>query len=322
MNQQEPIDYEALMVRWLAGEASAEESLVLDHWRALSTENEKQFADRQRIWEESRALAAQSTVDVNEAWKRFQQRIQPAPVEKKSSGNFWRVAAVFILVVGTAIAGWLGFRSWQTPATVRIASADSSVTAPLPDGSVVTLNTASSISYPANFKGQKRSLRLTGEAFFAVARDTSKPFTIEAGRLTITVIGTSFNVKQGPGVTEVIVATGKVKVQRDGLSTVLLPGDKLTAYDSLQQFVPEKETDQLYQYYRKKQFVCDNTPLWKLVAVLEKAYGRRISINNPAIRDLRINTSFNDEPLDKILSIVAQTLDLKVIKIDENYVLE
>ncbi|HOA39449.1 MAG TPA: DUF4974 domain-containing protein, partial [Flavihumibacter sp.] len=162
----------------------------------------------------------------------------------------------------------------------------------------------------------------TGEAFFAVARDTSKPFTIEAGRLTITVIGTSFNVKQGPGVTEVIVATGKVKVQRDGLSTVLLPGDKLTAYDSLQQFVPEKETDQLYQYYRKKQFVCDNTPLWKLVAVLEKAYGRRISINNPAIRDLRINTSFNDEPLDKILSIVAQTLDLKVIKIDENYVLE
>ncbi|MFT4024276.1 MAG: FecR domain-containing protein [Flavihumibacter sp.] len=223
MNNHEPFDYEALIVRGLTGEASAEELQALEQWRQSAPVNEKQFADRQRIWQESKILAANSTVDVDAAWNRFRQHIEPQPA-KKQMPSLRRMAAVWIVVIGTAVAGWLGLRVWQTPATLQLASADSVLSKQLPDGSDITLNKSSQISYPGSFTGNKRRVQLRGEAFFNIVRDSSRPFVVEAGRLRITVLGTSFNVKQTPGATEVIVASGKVKVERDALSAILLPG--------------------------------------------------------------------------------------------------
>lgn len=313
-------DFEALIIRWLAGEASAAELQALDEWRRLSPDNEKQCRDRQTIWNESRRLAARSEVNVDAAWHRFQERIQPAPPAEKGISFFRRMAAIFVLVTGLAVAGWLVYRQ-STPA-LQIASADSVLTRSLPDGSAITLNKAARISYPQRFRGITRRVTLEGEAFFDVKRDSSRPFVVEAGPLTITVLGTSFNINEQQGLTEVIVATGRVRVQRGGLSAELLPGDKLLAYDSLDHFLQTKETDKLYQYYSNKQFVCDNTPLWKLAEALEKAYGRRIRISNPAIRELRISTTFNEEPLENILAVVAQTFDIHVTKTNDEYVLE
>lgn len=64
----------------------------------------------------------------------------------------------------------------------------------LPDGTTVWLNAASSISYPTAFRGKERTVRITGEAFFEVAKDAAKPFQVRTNSDLIQVLGTSFNV--------------------------------------------------------------------------------------------------------------------------------
>lgn len=86
----------------------------------------------------------------------------------------------------------------------------------LPDSSVVELNADSKIIYPARFTGNSRDLQLTGEAFFQVKNDAQRPFHVITSHITITVLGTSFNMKCYPDKKQVKVAlvTGKVRVDR------------------------------------------------------------------------------------------------------------
>ena len=64
----------------------------------------------------------------------------------------------------------------------------------LPDGTNVWLNAESSITYPTSFPGNDRSVSITGEAYFEVVKNPSKPFTVKTYKNEITVLGTSFNV--------------------------------------------------------------------------------------------------------------------------------
>ncbi|HEX2533952.1 MAG TPA: DUF4974 domain-containing protein, partial [Chitinophagaceae bacterium] len=58
--------------------------------------------------------------------------------------------------------------------------------------------------------------------------------------------------------------------------------------------------------------VCDRTPLWKLVAVLNEAYGSDIRISRPALRSLPLTATFQDESLEAILDVISQTFDIRV----------
>ncbi|WP_349316689.1 FecR family protein [Chitinophaga sp. MM2321] len=93
----------------------------------------------------------------------------------------------------------------------------------LSDGTVVQLNAASSITFPTSFSGENRVVRITGEAYFEVAKNSSHPFIVETYKDKITVLGTHFNVNAYPeeeGV-KTSLAEGKVRVN----NTVLVPGE-------------------------------------------------------------------------------------------------
>jgi len=78
----------------------------------------------------------------------------------------------------------------------------------------------------------------------------------------------------------------------------------------------------LYNYYISRTFVCDNTPLWKLVEKLNEAYGANIRIGREELRKLPLNVTFADESLDVILTIIGQTLMIKITKGHNEIVLQ
>ena len=86
----------------------------------------------------------------------------------------------------------------------------------LPDGSKIYLNRNSEFSYRKNFGKHGRNVKLTGEAFFEISPDVSKPFIIDAGKAKVKVVGTSFNVitNNRESAVEVFVKTGKVMLIR------------------------------------------------------------------------------------------------------------
>jgi RNA polymerase sigma factor (sigma-70 family) len=110
---------------------------------------------------------------------------------------------------------WLGWRQWVPQYQLQLATAKSRLLRqPLPDGSTLTLDAASraELCYYAS----RRQVRLlAGSAFFAVARDTERPFTVEAGDVQVTVLGTRFEVALEGNTVLVAVDAGRVRV-RDG----------------------------------------------------------------------------------------------------------
>ncbi|MEM8984282.1 MAG: FecR domain-containing protein, partial [Pseudomonadota bacterium] len=104
-----------------------------------------------------------------------------------------------------------------TATPVSIATYDTDVgeirTITLRDGSEITLGAASAVS--VTLAAQRRSVTLDrGEAFFAVSSDPSRPFAVQAGQLTVTVVGTAFDVRRSAGVFRVAVAEGVVDVSQ------------------------------------------------------------------------------------------------------------
>ncbi len=312
-----------LIIKYLLKEASREEETQVREWISASPENEKEFARFELIWNSSKKLEQRSTTDPEAAWANFKARVShpnrdEMPVRKLAQRYSWlRIAAVLFIVAGA----WSfysvfnsGYDSLEAQKVVR--------TEMLPDGSEVTLNRNTSLSYRKNFKGESRNVRLeNGEAFFNVSPDKSKPFVIEADDVTITVLGTSFNVKHINTITEVIVETGIVSVGINNQAIELRAGEKVLIRDKDSVLQKEANTDQLYNYYRSKVFIADNTPLWRVVEILNEAYDSNIIIENDQMRDLPLSTTFKDEPLDNILNVITQTFKITAIKQDGKIIL-
>lgn len=121
--------------------------------------------------------------------------------------------------------------SEQVPlAEVRITSeAKTTKDITLPDGSTVKLKGATTIAHAENF-AKNRRVKIDGEAYFTVTRDEAHPFTVESNGVTVTVLGTEFNMKAFEADThaEVVLTTGKVEVTSGDASVTLNPSEMAT----------------------------------------------------------------------------------------------
>ncbi|HEY8967559.1 MAG TPA: FecR domain-containing protein [Puia sp.] len=320
--------HEDLLVKYLLGETSPEDNARVESWLAADPANRHFYNHFQLIWRESRHLndnfnATDEQTDA--AWQKFRQRIHgpsqlqavkasdqrnlPARIVRITRFTWTKIAAAVFLVA--SIAGIIYLKG---PAPDRhFASTTAPLTDTLPDGSLITLNKSSGISYPANFKKQRTVHLLNGEAFFKIAPNKEKPFKVYTSNITITVLGTSFNVRNKNNTTEIIVESGLIRVT-DSLHDVLVhPSEKLVLHRGDTSLTKEETTSQLYKYYRTKEFICDNTPLPQLAASLEEAYDVKIVVD-PSLRPLQINTVFHNQSLEQILNIIQETFRIRVTR--------
>ena len=309
---------DTLLVKYLLHETNPDENDAVEKWIVADAINKKHFEDFKLIWDKSKNFAATSRLDENESWQKFKARIhssntKKSPVKIMHTFQWLKVAAMVVFVAGAAAIAYKMFNQKEIK-TVAVKSMDKVITDTLPDQSVITLNKNSTIDYPEKFTGETRTVSLQGEAFFSVAHDKTKPFIIHINDVTIKVVGTSFNVKSFNGNTEVIVETGVVEVIHNKKEIDLHPHEKILVKKDENVLSKEKSTGELYNYYRTKEFECDNTPLWELVQVLNQAYNVNIVIENKELRNLPLTTTFNNESLDKILEIIQQTFNISVSK--------
>ena len=311
-------------MKHLLGEASPEEEQAVIEWMKESETHQEYYNQFKRIWDQSKALASGSNVDVNKAWERFQNKVagkNESVKILKSSFSWLRVAASIILIAGLGITLFMLVNKNTEPKEMVAQTGQNVLIDTLSDGSVITLNKRSTVTYPSKFKGNTRAIALKGEAFFNVAPDKKKPFIISVNDVQVSVVGTSFNIKSENGNTEVVVETGIVQVTKSGKTVELNAGEKIIMPANDSSATKEKVSDKLYNYYRSKEFVCDETPLWKLVQVLNEAYDSKIIIGRKELNDKRITTIFYNESLEKILEIIHLTFDITVIKKEDGQII-
>ena len=137
------------------------------------------------------------------------------PIKRKFPFAKLAIAATLILIVAVGITHYKSHKSnpqnQLTEITTPYGQQSSFI---LPDSSIVYLNAGSKLKYPKHFATNKRMVTLEGEAFFDVKHKTTQPFIIQTGKVSTTVLGTSFNVKAFPKESHIAITvkTGKVGV--------------------------------------------------------------------------------------------------------------
>lgn len=306
-----------LLVKYLVGETDATENATVENWLDADEKNLNYYNGLKKIWEDSLVLAAENkTVDEDAAWKRLQNRIHekkvPVLTPKKSSTHWLRIAASIVLI---STLGWLGYSYFENKSAntlIRIYASNTTLNDTLPDGTTVTLNKNSSISYTSRFTGKTRPVTLKGEAFFNVSPDKTKPFIIHINDVTVQVVGTSFNVKNKNGKTIVDVETGIVKVSKNKDQVELIHGEKVIISDQKPKLLKSISKGRLYNYYRNKELVCDETPLEELVEALNEIYNVNIIIKNPSLKEKPLTTVFKDQSLDQVLEVIQETFRIEI----------
>ncbi|HWK05595.1 MAG TPA: FecR domain-containing protein [Puia sp.] len=98
----------------------------------------------------------------------------------------------------------------------------------LPDGSKVWLNASSSLHFPTVFRGKSRTVEITGEVYFEIAKDANKPFYVKVNGLSVEVLGTQFNVNAyaDEPVIKTTLLEGSVRVSKDNSVAMLMPGQQ------------------------------------------------------------------------------------------------
>lgn len=301
-----------LLVKHLCGEAGEQECLQVEDW--LRDEgNARYYRQLEQVWVKSNVLAPLlQSADEQAAWERFREKLQKENLQQlrpvRQKRHWMRIAAALTLLV--TMGALLVYLLQRPYGMQRLHSGDEIVEATLPDGTLITLNKHSVLRYSSGFPGSRRELTLEGEAFFQVVENKAKPFVVHAGAAEVTVTGTTFNVKEENATTEVIVESGSVKVSAHGKEVALKPGE--LALSGKNELTKTETSGKLYQFYRTRELVCEDTPLQELVAALNEAYDVRISIPDKALRQQSITTVFKEASLDQILNVIAETFELKV----------
>lgn len=192
----------------------------------------------------------------------------------------------------------------------------------LADGSNVFLNSNSSISYKDNFT-DKRNIFLKGEAFFKVARDIYKPFTVTSNNTKTQVLGTSFNINSNnTNKTIVSVNTGKVLVCSKTTpenKVVLTKNQQVEFSNNTPSKVSNNNSDDLMAW-AKNVIVLNNETLENTAKILENWYDVSIDFNAKNIKTETITGKFNNETLKNVMQSIAILKNLKIDYLTPNQI--
>ncbi len=322
---------EVLIAKYLAGEADAADLVLLNEWRKLSSENEVEFSQMEKLYNDSSSLRNVIPVDTDAAWMKLKNTISIQPEQGKiisikpatSRINFIRIAASILIVAGLGmLAFFLTLPSEDKFAEIK--SENVIRKEKLPDGSTVTLNKNTTLAYSTDHFSRKRIVKLKGEAFFDVVHDEKNPFLIEAADLKIEDVGTSFNVqaKENTGIAIISVVSGEVKITTlTGQVFNLVAGEEAT-YNVKTKIVSKKESiEENISAYADRVFVFENAELKTIVDVLNDVYDSQLTIENHKLDSCRITVTFDNEAIDDIATVIAETLGLEIKKSNEQIIL-
>ncbi len=340
LNNIEHTDW-GLLAKYVCNEASESERQNVETWADESGVNLDTLKESQEIMDKAKRWFENQSFDQEIAWAKVLKQIETLspviPITAKTSkeklfSQILRIAAVIFLAVSLSVAGYyIGFRQQKQAIFTEIITNGQQVVSgiTLPDGSVVTLNRNSKLSYPKEFSGSNRKVTIIGEAFFEVEPDASRPFVINAGNARIKVLGTSFNVCAYPGeeTVDVVVETGKVEVScnsgpvSSNCKAVLIPGEKGMLSNRELTLQKSVNTDRNITSWKTRQFVFDQTPLSEVVNALGKVYLVNIQLVGPGINNLALTANFNNQTIDFILDVVRLTFNLELKSMNGQYFL-
>lgn len=273
------------------------------------------------IWElSSEASSSQTIVSEEEVEQALQQTHDRLgwreSVSNGSRGPIWRWAAAAALLAIMLGAGWLIY-----PRTIS-APYGEMITHTLPDGSVVELNSGSSLWYNGLYSRIHRSVSLDGEAFFRID-ESDHAFVVQANNTIVRVTGTQFNVRSWSGEpgahTELAVSEGSVRFYPDAYpdSSVLVNAGMASSWSVGMQApsAPRPVSSERIAGWRNHRLVFNNKSLGIIVKELERRFDVRITLENTELSK-ELLTAYYDQPkgVESVIEDICRVKGLRYSK--------
>ena len=306
-----------LITKYLAGQATPEEQDSLAVWRKVSSENELHFQQMATAWE---AAAFQETMfppSPDLALDKVHLKLQATKQQKVRQLRLWAVsaAAVISLFIGLGYLLTLPKAAvWQT--YQMAANETGEIT--LPDGSIVSLREGSQLRFPDKFSSKKREVILSGEAFFEVAKDSTKPFRILTDKVVTSVLGTSFQLTARDSIVQIAIVTGKVAFYptADSLQPLILTPGQRGTYHSLRDSLAQTPYDNPNLLaWKTHQLVFDNRSMEAVARELSDYFGKEVLIASDELKAKRLTSKYDHPELAEVLAELTTILGVET-KVD------
>lgn len=321
-------DIDEVIGKYLAGEASPEEILFVERWEKEDESNRKYVDQFKIIFHKASAVKVWQEFDTDAAWRKVKSKLHKRddtvrPLYPfKSNFSALKIAASIILVLG------IGFFAYQMNtskliAPVEVVANRKTLGDTLPDGSGVFLNKQTKLAYAYDKKKKTHVVKLKGEAFFSINHEDNKKFIVDAEGVFVRDIGTSFNVTAYPesNTVEVIVVEGEVEFFTEKDSGIHLKAGGKGIYDKTTKTFTIDQPESNVLAYKTKFFSFSDSDLATVVASLNNVYDRKIVIGD-SLRKCHLTVSFNDEDIEEVAQVIAETLHLTVRKTANEIILE
>lgn len=321
-------DYIKLLHKRSSGKLSAEENKALTDWLSGESANNQMG----EIWKKSAIYKEDFEPDVQAGLKNVLDFIDEAEektsnepkivsLKKRRFSPFALAASLAVLIGVGAVVNWY----LNTPSNSMIVAqtgAGETEMLSLNDGTQVWVNENSYFSYSEGFSESHRKVKLTGEAFFDVARDEERPFIIESSKSTVTVLGTSFNVRAYENESEnvVTVRSGKVRFQPKNSQKYLdLIKDETAQFDfskkELKKITNKEQNNTAWQS-KRLQFV--DTPLAQVVEAIEDNFDIEIADVPAHLSQCGFNANFDlsNQTIEQVFGVLSKVLGVTISKTD------
>jgi transmembrane sensor len=274
------IDLVGLLPKYFAGEATPEEKGMIDDWLNADEKNRAEYDAFMKLWNITGKAQPGDEINLEAEWQRMEKEISRTGARKISFARILQIAASVILLSALGFAGLklAGLRSEKAPV------ADVSILK-MSDGTVISLNAGSKITYLKGYGVTNRNVVLKGEAYFEVAKNKSLPFIISAGDASIKVTGTKFNVRayKDQAEVKVTVTEGTVSLYETGRSVkeALLSAGETGTFNKTMKVVKKQPVLNINDIAWKTRIMdFHNTSLSEVAAVLENTYHRKVWVDS------------------------------------------
>ena len=308
------------ILAYIEGRMPADEKFLFEQEMKASKQLQKEVNDLQFIYGISKEMSKQRSFNASAAWKKTKKRIC------RKQYRIWgthllRYAAAILFLPLLMVATYFYYQSDKlgklTVGQVEQYCAYGLITKiTLPDSSVVWMNSGTKISYPKQFIGKKRKVKLDGEAYFKVASDKTHRFDVEtANGLTVSAYGTEFNVKSYADEDEIETTLAKGAVEISTTTTinphVLHPGEQANFDKQSGRMVVSDANVYMNTAWKNGKLVFRRTMMKDVASKLSRRFNVHIILKDKALQDYTYSATFVNETIEEIMRLLEKTSPIK-----------
>ena len=307
-------DITVLLSLYFQRKLDPESESQIESWIKASPENRETAEEICRMEQYLNTVAVAKSK--NEADILNLSRASRHPRYRLNNAVGW-ISAAASLIILLATGLWIKGRESDSPSSVILSGTQEVKEVMLPDGSQVWLNSNSKLTYPKEFSRKHRTVQLEGEAYFDVTHEPDRPFYVNAGDLSVKVLGTQFDVEAYVGQapvfhTTLVEGTVEMRYPHSGQvqTCTLSPGQRFS-------YEPESNSAKVsyadvksLTSWKTGTIILDHTPLRDVLQMIGNTYSVRFIINNQEKMNESCSGSFVSQPIESILSTIESATGL------------